>query len=76
MALRRGLVDVVKASITGSMICNVLLVLGVAIIAGGLKYPHQQFNKVAVRTSTASLMLAAAGLLIPTVFHRAANEHP
>lgn len=69
MALRRGLVEVVKASITGSIICNTLLVLGGAIVAGGTKYSEQRFNKVAVRTSTASLMLAAIGLLIPSVFH-------
>src|SRR5262245_38092873 len=43
MALRKGLFDVVKASITGSIIGNVLLVLGVSVLLGGLKYPKQVF---------------------------------
>src|SRR5947199_9250677 len=44
IALRNGLFDVVKASLTGSIIGNVLLVLGAAFFAGGLKYPHQIFH--------------------------------
>src|SRR5690348_13622946 len=44
MALQRGLYPVVKASLTGSIIGNVLLVLGAAVLAGGLKYKIQNFN--------------------------------
>jgi Ca2+:H+ antiporter len=73
MALHKGLIGVVKASITGSIIGNLLLVLGAAIVAGGAKHPEQQFNRTAVQTSTTSLMLAAIGLLIPTVFHYTAG---
>lgn len=69
MALHKGLISVVKASITGSIIGNSLLVLGVSVFAGGVKFRQQRFNQTAVRTSTASLMLAAIGLLIPSVFH-------
>src|SRR6267142_5869171 len=69
MALHKGLVGVVKASITGSIIGNILLVLGAAILAGGSKFTEQKFNRTAVQTSTTSLMLAAIGLLIPTIFH-------
>jgi Ca2+:H+ antiporter len=76
MALSRGLVDVVKASITGSIIGNSLLVLGGAILWGGLRYERQTFNQVAVRASTTSLMLAAVGLLIPSVFHATADDLP
>lgn len=76
VALRRGLVEVVKASITGSIIGNALLVLGVSILAGGIRYPHQHFNKTAVRAATTSLMLAAIGLLIPSVFHVTADLRP
>lgn len=76
LALSKGLVDVVKASITGSIIGNLLLVLGVSMLAGGLKHPKQTFNKTAVRVSTTSLALAAIGLLIPTVFHLAAEKRP
>src|SRR4029453_2840849 len=47
MALRKGLFDVVKASLTGSIIGNVLLVLGLSVLLGGLKYPKQIFNRTA-----------------------------
>ncbi len=45
LALREGLYSVVKASITGSIIGNVLLVLGVSLVAGGLRHPTQRFNE-------------------------------
>lgn len=76
MALNKGLIGVVKASLTGSIIGNVLLVLGASALAGGLKFPHLRFNRTAVQTSTTSLMLAAIGLLIPTVFHLVGSMHP
>src|SRR5919108_5547978 len=44
IALRRGLYDVVKASITGSIIGNILLVLGLSLLLGGMKHPRQAFN--------------------------------
>src|ERR1700756_1836405 len=69
MALSKGLTGVVKASITGSIIGNVLLVMGVSILAGGIKFREQRFNKTAARTSTTTLTLAAIALAIPTVFH-------
>jgi Ca2+:H+ antiporter len=73
LALRQGLTGVVKASLTGSIIGNVLLVLGVSIFAGGLRYPVQRFSETAARAAATSLGLAAMGLLIPTVFHWAAR---
>ena len=76
MALAKGLTGVVKASITGSIIGNILLVLGASILAGGMKYPQQRFNQTAVRSATTSLGLAAIALLIPTVFHFAASKQP
>jgi Ca2+:H+ antiporter len=72
VALSKGLTGVVKASITGSIIGNLLLVLGASILAGGIRYPKQTFNQTAARVSATSLGLAAIALLIPTVFHRAA----
>jgi Ca2+:H+ antiporter len=75
MALHKGLIGVVKASITGSIIGNILLVLGAALTAGGIKYTEQRFNRTAVQTSTASLFLAAIGLLVPTIFHYSAAAH-
>src|SRR6516162_1510380 len=75
MALSKGLTGVVKASITGSIIGNILLVLGAALTAGGFKYTEQRFNGTATQTSTTSLFLAAIGLLVPTVFHYSAAAH-
>lgn len=76
MALKKGLIGVVKASITGSIIGNILLVLGLSVLAGGMKFSHQKFNRTAIQTSTTSLLLASIGLLIPTVFHFVAASHP
>ena len=76
IALRAGHIEVVKASLTGSIIGNLLLVLGVSIFAGGLRYKHQRFNKTAARASCTALILAATALVIPTVFHQTAAQHP
>lgn len=76
IALQKGLTSVVKASITGSIIGNILLVLGLSIVAGGTKYREQRFNRTAARTSVVSLSLAAIALIIPTVFHHAASISP
>ncbi len=73
VALSKGLTGVVKASITGSIIGNLLLVLGASILAGGLRYTHQTFNQTAARISATSLGLGAIALLIPTIFHRSAE---
>lgn len=76
IALSKGLTNVVKASITGSIIGNILLVLGLSILVGGTKYKEQRFNRTAATSSVISLSLAAIGLIIPTVFHRAADRTP
>src|SRR5215468_520133 len=65
MALRKGLFDVVKASIIG----NVLLVLGLSVLLGGLKYPRQVFNRTAAMLGSTMLALSAIALLMPAVFH-------
>ena len=72
-ALRDGLMDVVKASLTGSIIGNILLVLGAAILGGGLKYKSQSFNAVAARMQSTLLTLAAVGLVAPAAFHHLAG---
>src|SRR3954466_925889 len=76
IALQKGLISVVKASITGSIIGNILLVLGLSIVAGGTKFREQRFNRTAARTSVISLSLAAIALIIPTIFHLAAATTP
>src|SRR5829696_8923765 len=75
-ALSKGLEGVVKASITGSIIGNMLLVLGLSLIAGGAKFKTQKFDRTAASTSATALTLAAIALLIPTVFHLIAAQVP
>lgn len=70
----------VKATITGSIIGNVLLVLGMAILLGGLSYPRQQFNRTAASMGATLLALASIGLIMPTVhyylFRAGAGHNP
>jgi len=68
-ALREGLTDVVKASITGSIIGNILLVMGAAFLAGGTRFDSQRFNVSGARVQSTMLTLAAIGLIMPAVFH-------
>ncbi|MGH2577309.1 MAG: calcium/proton exchanger [Actinomycetota bacterium] len=68
-ALREGLHEVVKASITGSIIGNILLVLGLSMVAGGMRYTVQVFNRSAASMGASLLLLSAIGLVVPTVFH-------
>jgi Ca2+:H+ antiporter len=75
-ALAKGLTGVVKASITGSIIGNILLVLGLSFVSGGLKFSKQAFNRTAASISATALTLAAIALVIPTVFHQAAAGIP
>ena len=68
IALSHGLIGVVQASITGSIIGNLLLVLGMAMIAGGWKRDRQTFQKTAALASASTLLLAATALVIPAIF--------
>ncbi|UWG99083.1 calcium/proton exchanger [Dehalobacter sp. DCM] len=67
-ALRAGLFEVVKASIAGSVIGNILLVLGLSMVFGGIKYKTQQFNRSVVDNSASMLLFAVIGLTIPAIF--------
>lgn len=67
-ALSAGLVDVVKASLVGSILGNLLLGLGLALFAGGIKHVKQQFNVTAARSNATTLLLAATAFVLPTVF--------
>ena len=69
LALRAGLIDLVKASITGSILGNLLLVLGIALFAGGLKFKVQKFNPHLAGTSATVLLIAVFGLVVPALFH-------
>ena len=67
-ALKEGLFEVVKSSIAGAIIGNILLVLGASMFAGGLKHKVQKFNINVVDTTSSMLLFAVIGLCIPAVF--------
>ena len=68
-ALKNGLITVVKASLTGSIVGNLLLTLGLAMFFGGLRYPRQKFNIASAHVSMSLMFLAIAGLMVPALFH-------
>jgi Ca2+:H+ antiporter len=67
-ALNAGLQEVVKASIVGSIIGNILLVLGASMLVGGLKHDRQKFNPQAASIQSTMLLLAGAALVMPAIF--------
>jgi Ca2+:H+ antiporter len=66
IALKSGLVQVVKATLTGSIIGNLLLVMGFAMFLGGLRYKEQNFQPTTARLNASSMNLAVIALLLPT----------
>lgn len=75
-ALRAGLHDVVKASLAGSIIGNILLVLGAAMLCGGLRFKEQHFNSNGARAEATLLTLAAIALVLPAVYMMRAEQVP
>ena len=69
VALSEGLVNVVKASITGTIIANLLLALGTGMLVGGCKHPEQEFRPRVARINASSLNLALVVLLTPAAIH-------
>ena len=69
MALRAGLVDLVKASITGSILGNLLLIMGLAIVAGGLNRSELKFNRTNAGMSAGMLALSVVALGFPALYH-------
>ena len=67
-ALKEGLQEVVKASIVGSIVGNILLVLGAAMLVGGLGREKQTFNQTAANAQSSMLLLALTALILPAVF--------
>jgi Ca2+:H+ antiporter len=67
-ALREGLQEVVKASLVGSILGNVLLVMGGAMLVGGLKRERQYFDRTAANTQSIMLLLACVALIMPAIF--------
>lgn len=74
-ALRAGLHDVVKASLAGALVGNILLVLGDAMLVGGLAHrPEQHFNAAGARSQSTMLTLATIALILPAAFERVLGE--
>ncbi|NJP11642.1 MAG: calcium/proton exchanger [Leptolyngbyaceae cyanobacterium RU_5_1] len=69
VALNAGLTDVVKASLTGSIIGNLLLVMGLSMFLGGLRYKEQEFQPVVARVNASSMNLAVIAMLLPTAMN-------
>jgi Ca2+:H+ antiporter len=73
-ALRGGLHDVVKASLAGSIVGNILLVLGASMLAGGLSRSEQHYNPAGARSQATMLTLAAIALILPAAYRAVAGE--
>ena len=67
VAISAGLLDLVKASITGAIIGNILLIFGLSVVTGGFKFKEQRFNKENVGFQSSMLFLAVIGLAVPTI---------
>ena len=67
VALKAGLVGVVKASITGSLLANLLLVMGLSMLVGGIKYKEQEFASIIARINGSTMTLAVTALVLPAL---------
>jgi len=76
-ALRAGYIDLVKASLTGSIIGNILMVLGLAMLLGGWKYKELQFSRLAAESGSSMMVLAVVALVIPSIYAQVTQHtHP
>ncbi|HEY9620124.1 MAG TPA: calcium/proton exchanger [Crinalium sp.] len=67
VALRSGLIDIVKASITGTIISNLLLVMGLSMFLGGLRYKEQEFQPIVARVNGSTMTLAVTAMVVPAM---------
>ncbi|MEM6837230.1 MAG: calcium/proton exchanger [Cyanobacteria bacterium P01_C01_bin.120] len=74
IALNEGLISVVKSSVVGSIISNLLLVLGLSMLLGGIKYKEQDFQPVIARVNASAMNLAVIAILLPTAVEFTAND--
>lgn len=70
VALRAGLLEMVRASLVGALLANLLLAMGIAFIVGGRRRHEQEFNPAAARTYSSIMLLAALSMTGPASFHR------
>jgi Ca2+:H+ antiporter len=74
MALRAGETEIVKASLTGSIIGNMLMVLGLAMVVGGWRHKELRFNRMAAETGSSMMLLAVVALVIPAIYATATHH--
>ena len=70
VALKAGLFDMVRASLIGAILANLLLAQGVAFFLGGLRYHDQQYNSAATRLYSTMMLIAVISLTVPSTFSR------
>ena len=76
VALKAGYLDMVRASLVGAILANLLLALGIGFLTGGLRFHEQKFNPTAARAYSSMMFLAAVSMIVPSAFSRvlAPNE--
>lgn len=74
VALRAGLLDMVRASLIGALLANLLLAMGIAFLLGGRRHHVQEYNPAAARTYGSIMLLAALSMIGPSSFHRFFSE--
>ncbi|MEM9135945.1 MAG: calcium/proton exchanger [Cyanobacteria bacterium P01_F01_bin.42] len=74
VALKAGLIDIVKASITGTIISNLLLAMGLSMLLGGIRYKEQEFKPIVARVNGSSMTLAVIAILLPSLAFYASGE--
>lgn len=75
-ALRAGLLEMVRASLVGALLANLLVALGASFLLGGLRHHSQEYNPAAVRAYSTTMVLAWISLALPSAFHRALESEP
>ena len=70
VALKAGLLDMVRASLIGTILANILLALGIAFLLGGLRYRNQDYNPIAARVYSSMMLIAVVSLAVPSAFSR------
>ena len=70
VALRAGYLEMVRASLIGAILANLLLALGVSFLLGGIRYHDQRFNPTAARAYSSMMFLAAVSMMVPSAFSR------
>jgi Ca2+:H+ antiporter len=73
VALKEGLIDIVKASITGTLLSDLLLLMGMAMLTGGIRYKEQVFKPILTRVNGSSMTLAVVAIALPTLVINTSN---